>query len=154
MCELFSTQRIVLFNWYNISFFSYLPVKTFLCHNKTVKSKPDVTYRFYRYPDPALKEEVATSLLFIKVISDWIFESFITFFWHSNFCCFLFMKIYITSFIEAVAHRIRAFAMQAESWVFKSQPWQTYVVKTGSDSSTAKPSAIGVSVTGSPSWHL
>ncbi|XP_078334341.1 uncharacterized protein LOC111102030 isoform X2 [Crassostrea virginica] len=44
----------------------YLPVETFLCHNKTVKSKPDVTYRFY--PDLALKEEGATSsLLFIKV---------------------------------------------------------------------------------------
>ena len=53
-------------------------METFLCRNKTVKSKPDVTYRFH--PEPALKEEGATSLLFIKVISDWIFESFITFF--------------------------------------------------------------------------
>ena len=33
-------------------------------------------------------------------------------------------------------------------WVFESQPRHTYVVKTGSDNSTAKRSAIGVSVTG------
>ena len=43
---------------------------------------------------------------------------------------------------------VRALASQAEGWVFESQPRQTYVVKTGCDSSTAKRSAIGVSVTG------
>ena len=37
---------------------------------------------------------------------------------------------------------------KAEGWVFESQPRQTLVVKTGSDNSTAKRSAIGVSVTG------
>ena len=36
----------------------------------------------------------------------------------------------------------------AEGWVLESQPRQTQVVKTGSDSSTATRSAIGVSVTG------
>ena len=49
---------------------------------------------------------------------------------------------------------VRAFAPQAESWAFESQPWQTLVVKTGSDSSTVKQSAIGVSVTGPRRWPL
>ena len=43
---------------------------------------------------------------------------------------------------------VRALAPQAEGWVFKFQPRQTNVIKTGSDSSTAKRSAIGVSVMG------
>ena len=47
----------------------------------------------------------------------------------------------------AVAQWARAFASQAEGWVFESQPRQT-VVKKGSDSSTAKRSAKGVCVTG------
>ena len=38
----------------------------------------------------------------------------------------------------------RAFAPQAECWVFESQPRQTQVVKTGSDCSTAKCLALGV----------
>ena len=38
----------------------------------------------------------------------------------------------------AVAQWVRAMAPQAEGWVFESQPRHTYVVKTGSDSSTAK----------------
>ena len=38
---------------------------------------------------------------------------------------------------------IRAFASNAEGWVFESQSRQTYVVKTGSDISTVKRSAIG-----------
>ena len=41
----------------------------------------------------------------------------------------------------AVAQWIRALAPQAEGWVFESRPRQTYVVKTGSDSSTDKRSA-------------
>ena len=49
----------------------------------------------------------------------------------------------------AMAQWIRVLALQAEGWVFESQPRQAYVVKTGSDSFTAKRSAIGVSVTGS-----
>ena len=48
----------------------------------------------------------------------------------------------------AVAKWVRAFAPQVESWVFESQPRQTLDVKTGSDSSIAKHTALGVSVTG------
>ena len=48
----------------------------------------------------------------------------------------------------AVAQLVRAFASQAEGWVFESQTRQTLVIKTGSDSSIAKRSAICVSVTG------
>ena len=44
----------------------------------------------------------------------------------------------------AVAQWVRAFASQAEGWVFESQPRQTLVEKRGSNSSTA----IGVSVKG------
>ena len=47
-----------------------------------------------------------------------------------------------------VAQMVRALAPQAEGWVFESQTRHTKVVKTGSDSSIAKRSAIGVSVTG------
>ena len=47
----------------------------------------------------------------------------------------------------AVVQWARAFTFQAEGWVFESQPQKTEVVKTGSDSSTAKRSATGVSVT-------
>ena len=47
----------------------------------------------------------------------------------------------------AVAQWDRALAPQAEGWVFESQPLQTQVVKTGSDRSTVKRSALGVSVT-------
>ena len=38
----------------------------------------------------------------------------------------------------AVAQWVRAFAPQAESWMFESQVRHTFVVKTGSDSSSAK----------------
>ena len=48
----------------------------------------------------------------------------------------------------AVAQWVRVLALLSEGCVFESQPRQTLVVKTGSDSSTAKRSAIGVSVTG------
>ena len=41
---------------------------------------------------------------------------------------------------------VRAFASQAEGWLFESQPRQTYVINTGNDSSTAKPSSTSVSV--------
>ena len=41
----------------------------------------------------------------------------------------------------------RAFAPQAEGWVFESQPRKNLAVKTSNDSSTAKRLAIGVSVT-------
>ena len=47
-----------------------------------------------------------------------------------------------------VVQSVRAFAPHAEGWVFKSKPRQTEVVKTCSDSSTAKHSVVTVSVTG------
>ena len=56
------------------------------------------------------------------------------------------MFLFAFSF-AAVAQSVRAFAPQAEGWVLESQPRQTQVVRTGCDSSTAKRSAIGVSVT-------
>ena len=48
----------------------------------------------------------------------------------------------------AFAQWDRALAPQADGWVFESQPRQTLVIERGSDSSTAKRLAIGVSVTG------
>ena len=48
---------------------------------------------------------------------------------------------------------VRAFASEVEGWVFEYQSRQTQVVKIGSDSSTAKRSAICVSDTG-PGWPL
>ena len=42
----------------------------------------------------------------------------------------------------AVAQWVRTLAPQAEGWVFESQPRKTYVIITGSDSSTAKRSAL------------
>ena len=53
-----------------------------------------------------------------------------------------------------VAQSVRAFALHAEGWVFKSQLRHTYIVKTRSDNSTAKLSAIGVSVMGFRRWLL
>ena len=47
---------------------------------------------------------------------------------------------------------MRAFTSQAEGWVFKSELRQTLVVKTGNDSTTARRSAIAVSVT--VGWSL
>ena len=47
-----------------------------------------------------------------------------------------------------VVQWIRAFVQQAEDWVFKSQPRQTLVVKTGSDRSAVNRLALGVGVTG------
>ena len=48
----------------------------------------------------------------------------------------------------ALAQWVRVLAPQAECQVLESQLRQTQVVKTGRDSSTAKPSAIGASVMG------
>ena len=48
--------------------------------------------------------------------------------------------------------RVRALAPQAEGWVFESQPQQTQVVKTGSDSSTAKRSTLDMIVTDPRRW--
>ena len=48
----------------------------------------------------------------------------------------------------------RAFASQAEGWVFEPQPRQTQVVKTGSDIFTAKRLATGVCVTSPRRWLL
>ena len=52
-----------------------------------------------------------------------------------------------------MAQWVRELVPQVEVWVFESQPQRTYVVKAGSDSSTAKRSAIGVSVTDPRSDH-
>ena len=54
----------------------------------------------------------------------------------------------------AMAQWVRAFTSHAEGWVFEYQSRQTYVVKTGSDSSIAKRSALGLSVTGPRRWPL
>ena len=51
-----------------------------------------------------------------------------------------------------MAQSVRAFVPQAEDWAFESQPRQILIVKTGSDSSNAKCSAIGVSVKGPRRW--
>ena len=56
--------------------------------------------------------------------------------------------IHVPTFTAALAQSIRAFALHAEGMVFVSQPRQTYVVKTGSDSFTAKRLATGGSVRG------
>ena len=48
----------------------------------------------------------------------------------------------------AVAQWVRTITLQAKRFVFESQQRQTVVAKTGSDCSTAKRSAIRVSVTG------
>ena len=46
----------------------------------------------------------------------------------------------------------REFDLQTVGWVFESKPRQTYVFKTGRDSSIAKRSEIVVSVTDPPRW--
>ena len=69
----------------------------------------------------------------------------------NNSMCFMTdMFYYLFSFktTAAVAQWARAFASQTEGLVFESQPLQTEVIKPGCDSSTAKRSATGVSVTG------
>ena len=48
----------------------------------------------------------------------------------------------------AMTQSVSAVATHAEGCVFESQPRHTKVVKAGSDSSTAKRPATGVSVTG------
>ena len=48
----------------------------------------------------------------------------------------------------ALAQWVRELAPRAEVWMFEFQPRQTYVVKTVSDNSTDKGSALGVSVRG------
>ena len=48
----------------------------------------------------------------------------------------------------AMAQWVKALVPQAEGLVFESQPPRTKVEKTGSDSSNAKRSALGVNATG------
>ena len=50
--------------------------------------------------------------------------------------------------VAAMAQSVREFVLHAEGWVFESQLRQTRIVKTGSDSPTAKHSATGESVEG------
>ena len=61
---------------------------------------------------------------------------------------YILIKSFIFSLAAWVAQRVKAFTSQEEDWLFESHPRQTYVVKTGSDISTAKRSSIGVCVTG------
>ena len=66
-------------------------------------------------------------------------------------------KLHSTLYIytaAAVVLWVRGFVPQAEDWVFESQSQQTSVVKTGSDSSIAKRSALGVNATGPRRWPL
>ena len=66
--------------------------------------------------------------------------------------CLMHYLLYVTlnyiPLAAAVAQWVRAFAQLTEGWVFESQPRQTYIIKTGSDSSTAKRSALGLNVMG------
>ena len=55
------------------------------------------------------------------------------------------MRMYIVE-AAAVLQWARPFVPQGEGWVSESKPRQTF--KTGSDSSTAKRSTLGVNVTG------
>ena len=57
-------------------------------------------------------------------------------------------NIHVTTRAAALAQWVRAFVMQVKGWVFESHPRQTLDIKTYSDSSTAKRSAIRMSVTG------
>ena len=52
------------------------------------------------------------------------------------------IKSYEITLTAAVALSVRAFASQTKGWVIESQPLKTQVAKTGSDSSTAKNSAL------------
>ena len=49
--------------------------------------------------------------------------------------------IYSIATTAAVAQWVRAYSPQVEDWVFEYKPRQIKVVKTGSDSPTAKRSA-------------
>ena len=48
------------------------------------------------------------------------------------------MLILLRGVVVVVEQLVRVFAPQPDGWVFESQPRQNLVVKTGSDSSTAK----------------
>ena len=62
-------------------------------------------------------------------------------------CTYAYQYLYGSQIDRAAvtAQSIRAFAPLAEGWVFESQLQQTYIVKAGSVSSTAKRSAKRVS---------
>ena len=64
-----------------------------------------------------------------------------------NLCSYQCVTLY--SLAAALAPSVRAFAPQAEIWVFESQPRPTLVVKSGSYRSTAKRLSIDASFTGS-----
>ena len=49
---------------------------------------------------------------------------------------------------DHVLESVKALTLHAEDWVYESEPRQTYVLKTGKDSSTAKRSSEGISYTG------
>ena len=87
-----------------------------------------MTYRLFEY---IKKKNVSVNFLTIK-----------------NTTCIGILVMFQRHHAAAVAQWVRAFALQAKGWVFQSQPWKTEVIKTGSDLSTAKRLAIGVSVMG------
>ena len=60
---------------------------------------------------------------------------------HHGFTCKYMHNFFYTTATAAVAQWARAFASQAEGWVFESQLQQTHVVKTSSDIPMAKRSA-------------
>ena len=74
----------------------------------------------------------------------------------SLFCCdnSFFIGRMLINATSAVSQWVRALAPQAEGRVFESRPRQTLLVKTGCDSSTAKRSALGLSVTVPQKWPL
>ena len=65
--------------------------------------------------------------------------------------CFTLLKVFVQTYhiVAVMVQSIRAFFSNPEYWLFECQPRKTFklVVKAGSDSSPAKCSTIGVSVT-------
>ena len=71
-----------------------------------------------------------------------------------NYARYLVLGLFFNEWWVVVAQSVRAFPSHAEGCVFESQLLQTEVVKTGSDRSSAKRSALGVSVTRPRRWPL
>ena len=89
------------------------------------------------------------------------FLSIVWFFLRHTCCDSLILEVTLKYYCSTVSYPfvnraemqwVRVLDPQAEGWVFESQSLETLVVKTGSDSATAKRSALGVSVTGHWRW--
>ena len=73
--------------------------------------------------------------------------------WRNDHVCkWVFNCLMMIKITAAVAQSVEAFALHAEGWVLESHPRQVWVVKTGSDSSTAKHSTTGATGTGPRKW--